>query len=46
MIRVLYFASLREAVGTDAEELPAAHAGSVAAIRALLRARGGAWAAA
>jgi sulfur-carrier protein len=44
MIRVRYFASLREAVGAEAEELPAAYAGSVAAIRALLRARGGAWA--
>jgi sulfur-carrier protein len=44
MIRVLYFASLREAVGTDAEALPAAHAGSVADIRALLCARGGPWA--
>ncbi|MCG6941088.1 MAG: molybdopterin converting factor subunit 1 [Thiohalocapsa sp.] len=46
MIRVLYFASLRETVGTDAEQLPPAHAGSVADIRARLRARGGAWAAA
>jgi molybdopterin synthase sulfur carrier subunit len=44
MIRVRYFASLREAVGTDAEELPPAQAGSVAEIRALLRARGGLWA--
>ena len=44
MIRVLYFASLREAVDTDAEELPPAQAGSVGEIRARLCARGGAWA--
>jgi molybdopterin synthase sulfur carrier subunit len=44
MIRVLYFASLREAVGTDSEDLSATQAGSVAEIRARLRARGGAWA--
>jgi molybdopterin synthase sulfur carrier subunit len=44
MIRVLYFASLREALGTDSEDLSATQAGSVAEIRARLRARGGAWA--
>jgi molybdopterin synthase sulfur carrier subunit len=44
MIHVRYFASLREAVGTDAEELPAEQAGSVAEIRERLRERGGAWA--
>ena len=42
MIRVRYFASLREAVGTAAEELPPHAAGSVAAIRARLCAGGGA----
>ncbi len=44
MIRVLYFASLREAVGTDSEDLSATETCSVAEIRARLRARGGAWA--
>ena len=41
-LRVLYFASLREKVGTDAEELelPAGVA-TVAALRGHLRARGG-----
>ncbi len=43
MIQVHYFASLREAVGTDVEALPAAQAGKVSEIRARLRARGGAW---
>jgi len=41
MIRIRYFASLREAVGTDLEELPPQAAGSVAEIRARLRAGGG-----
>jgi molybdopterin synthase sulfur carrier subunit len=44
MIRVRYFASLREAVGTDEETLPPEQAGTVAEIRARLRERGGAWA--
>jgi molybdopterin synthase sulfur carrier subunit len=44
MIRVRYFASLREAVGVDEETLPAEQAGSVAEIRARLCERGGAWA--
>jgi len=44
MIRVLYFASLRERVGTGAEELPVDHSQSVADVLARLRARGGAWA--
>ncbi len=41
-VRVLYFASLREKIGTDAEEieLPAGVA-TVAALRSHLRARGG-----
>ncbi|MBK1633841.1 molybdopterin converting factor subunit 1 [Thiohalocapsa halophila] len=46
MIRVRYFASLREALGTTEEALPAAQAGTVAEIRARLRERGGAWSAA
>jgi len=44
-VRLLYFARLREALGTDAEEatLPA-EVKDVAALTAWLRARGGAWA--
>jgi molybdopterin synthase sulfur carrier subunit len=44
-VKVLYFASLREKLGCDAEELdlPAGVA-TIAALRAHLRARGGAWA--
>jgi len=44
-LRVLYFASIREKLGRDAEEidLPAGVA-TVAALRTHLRARGGAWA--
>ena len=44
-VRVLYFASIREKLGRDSEEidLPAGVA-SIAALRAHLRARGGAWA--
>jgi molybdopterin synthase sulfur carrier subunit len=43
-VKVLYFAALREQLGTAAEEidLPAG-VGTVAALRAHLRARGGAW---
>lgn len=45
MVRILYFAGLREATGSAAEEvaLPAGVA-TVGALRAHLRARGGAWA--
>jgi molybdopterin synthase sulfur carrier subunit len=45
MVRILYFAGLREATGTAAEEL-ALPAGvrDVGGLRALLRSRGGAWA--
>lgn len=45
MVRLLYFARLREDLGTGAEEL-ALPAGvtTVAALRAHLMARGGAWA--
>ena len=46
-VKVLYFAALREQLGTSGEEidLPAG-AGTVAALRAHLRGRGGAWQAA
>ena len=44
-VKVLYFASVREKLGRDAEEidLPAGVA-TVAGLRSHLRARGGAWA--
>jgi len=41
-VKVLYFASLREQVGTPSEELDASPT-TVAGLRALLIARGGAW---
>jgi len=43
-VKILYFASLREQLGTPAEEieLPAG-VGTVAALRSHLRGRGGAW---
>lgn len=43
-VRVLYFAALREQLGTPGEEieLPAG-VGTVAALRSHLRGRGGAW---
>jgi molybdopterin synthase sulfur carrier subunit len=43
-VKVLYFAALREQLGTSGEEieLPAG-VGTVAALRAHLRGRGGAW---
>jgi len=41
-IRVLYFASLREQVGTPGEDLDESPA-TVAGLRNLLMARGGAW---
>ncbi|MGB5736282.1 MAG: molybdopterin converting factor subunit 1 [Thiohalocapsa sp.] len=44
MIHILYFASLRERVGTGAEELSLEDSGSVADILTRLRLRGGAWA--
>jgi molybdopterin synthase sulfur carrier subunit len=46
-VKVLYFAALREQLGTAGEEieLPAG-VGTVAALRAHLRGRGGAWQAA
>ncbi len=43
-LKVLYFASIRERVGTGAEELELpAGAATVADLRRLLRARGGEW---
>ncbi len=44
-VKVLYFASVREKLGKDAEEieLPAGVA-TIAGLRSHLRARGGAWA--
>ena len=44
-VRILYFASIREKLGQDAEELdlPAGVA-TIAALRTHLRARGGPWA--
>lgn len=44
MIRLLYFASLRERVGTGTEELPVDDSRRVADVLARLRARGGTWA--
>lgn len=43
MIRVLYFARLRELLGTGGEELPYAAGTDLAALIELLRKRGGAW---
>ncbi|MBL8515278.1 MAG: molybdopterin converting factor subunit 1 [Betaproteobacteria bacterium] len=43
MLRVLYFASLREAFGMDREELALPQPATVAGLIALLRYRGGAW---
>lgn len=44
MIKVLYFARLREQLGTDGEEIPpGAELTTVADLSALLRRRGGAW---
>jgi molybdopterin synthase sulfur carrier subunit len=45
MIKVLYFARLREQLGTSGEEIPTQEGqATVEDIAALLRARGGAWA--
>jgi molybdopterin synthase sulfur carrier subunit len=44
-VKLRYFASVREKLGCDAEELELpAGIGTVAALRAHLRGRGGAWA--
>ncbi len=44
-IQLRFFASVREAVGTDQEALAVPdHVRTVGAVRELLRARGGAWA--
>jgi len=43
-VKLLYFASLREQLGTPGEELELpAGVGTVAALRSHLRGRGGAW---
>ena len=42
-LRILYFASLREAVGCAREDLPADNLGTVGDVVAALAARGGAW---
>jgi molybdopterin synthase sulfur carrier subunit len=43
-LKILYFAALREALGTAAEELaPSPEIATVAALRAFLARRGGAW---
>lgn len=44
MIRVLYFASLRERVGSGGEELPLQDSQTIGDLLDRLRARGGAWA--
>ena len=44
MIRVLFFASLRERLGLDQLELPADDAASVADVRETLKGRGEDWA--
>jgi len=41
-VKILYFAGLREQLGTASEDLDASPA-TVAGLRALLMARGGAW---
>ncbi|MSQ63274.1 MAG: molybdopterin converting factor subunit 1 [Betaproteobacteria bacterium] len=44
-VRVLYFASVRERLGRDAEEIELpADVSTIAGLRSHLRARGGAWA--
>ena len=46
MITILYFARLREALGTASEEIALPdHVGDLGALRAVLISRGGAWAA-
>lgn len=44
MLSVLYFASLREAVGTASEQIASPLPATVDKLIALLRARGGKWA--
>ena len=43
-VKILYFASIREKLGKDAEEIELpADVATIGALRAHLRARGGAW---
>jgi molybdopterin synthase sulfur carrier subunit len=44
MIRVLYFARLRDVFACESEELPVPNPATVAALIATLAARGGVWA--
>lgn len=44
MLNVLYFASLREALGCERETVPVPVVATVAALLDALRARGGVWA--
>lgn len=44
MIRVLYFASLRDRIGTASEEMEVAERTSIASLVEGLKGRGGAWA--
>jgi len=44
MIRILYFARLREELGRPGEEIDPAGIGTIADIASALRARGGPWA--
>jgi len=43
MVKLLYFASLRETLGVAGEELDAADCAHIGALRARLAARGDAW---
>ena len=43
MIQVKYFARFREELGADGEAMELAQAGSLEALLAVLRSRGGAW---
>ena len=43
MARLLYFARLREALGSDGEDIQAGDIDTVAALKASLAARGGVW---
>ncbi|MBU0498812.1 MAG: molybdopterin converting factor subunit 1 [Gammaproteobacteria bacterium] len=44
MIRVLYFASLKDRVGTGSEEMEVAEGASIATVMEELKGRGGVWA--
>ena len=44
MIKILYFASLRDRIGTDAEEIELPRDATIGQITKMLQAREGAWA--